>query len=962
MDKYLRYLSIWLYSMKKRKLLLKFLTFTVFVIPTSFALTSCSEYGDLSTATQTTDTTQIYPTFNNSQSGSIPTSIAQLNNSYNADFTYIDANQYSLKQNYQNYQDNTDFTQYRGDESQLKNDINYYAYLLWTQNSKAFNIESVNIANYSVASLDPDFLLQFNKTTVSFILEITISTIQDTSISIFGKDFNLLDNQTYNLKISVDNQVIKPIVNPMSDLFFLGWKVDAASFSFDNSTFNSYFAPTINSFSFAFHYKINDLTTKQDYLQMYQQYQNDILSISNTDLQTQISNKICSDYQTVLDYVEQFNNIFKILKTNPTVQDLISGIMPSVARILISAKILPSYLQPMIDEAFKTGNEQTPLIDIIIKYKDDIKQFLQSMLGTASSVIEIYLDMLKPGITKDSNDYKSLLSLLQKLQVNDDGVNNILFNDLLGVEGNSKTLVDIIYDVVNAITTASAKVAATNGTNPADQPVMDLLNIIFSKNTDATKNQTFFDILSSEDKTNFYNDIAAILGSANSQLYNIISLITANNQNFTTANMTSFVGNLSAVIDNIFGRNTDYQSFYAPNAYKNITFTNKFLVNPTINKTNQTISFSYQISFTLSKKVDLSSFIASFKKLMSTDAISAIIKQFTNTDLQAILGSIPIIGKNIEANVVQAILDLIPNNLAIGANSNEQYYKQNSLTITYSANNSPIWLNPIAVANDYKLGYSFAYNTNIKFDDPAFINSITKNYNALTNSVEVVNVLNALKVSIDFYYANFWSAIIKNVFLRDYDFFSVFNSDVVNPDKTIATIDTYSPDLYESNFVVTDNYSKINAADLANKFLPSDTNNYVNVSSAFSSVGGLYNWKDGIGASSLLGIKPVLSTDLKNTLANQFIAYNNNTYNSDKNNNLNFALSIIPTANFNLPLKIKQSEYNVNTDLNIRISEFEFNFYSPVKVYDTTSKTLVNSIHYTMFYVNAVDNAATTAV
>lgn len=945
---------------KKHLIKLSYLfTLAVPIVISAAAATTTKDVVNNNSSTNTT-----YPNFNNNKKGSIPSSLASLNSNAITDFNYISSNEYGIEQNFDDFSQNYNLAAHTGDESGVKNDINYFGYLIWNQNSRSFTISSIEVQNYQISDLENSKVV-FDKTKVSFDLTINILGIQDASINVLNKTYNLSANNTYQLKVSVKDQVLKSCVNNLTDEFLVGWQVDNATISFNSDSYVGTFKPTLHSFSFSFPYKVKGLTGKQNYLQLYSKNESDILNLSKNDLKSHLKTKFNLEYQNTMDYIENGIQILGILATNPTVKDLIYKSIPYATKILVAANFLPSYLSPLINDAL--GDSNKPFLEVIKEYKSIILQFLEEKVGSVASVAGTYIDLFKLNIKSDSAEYKSIKSFFTTLALSED-IQKAIFTDIIGVDGSTPlSLVDFLYknlDLVLKIVDPTYT-PETNNKNTSDNssasttsPIVTILKLLLSKNTTTNQYNKFFDVLSGSEKTEFYNAIIQLVGSSDSQISQILGLITQSNANFTTDNIVKFVSSLHSAIQDMFARNENYKNFYDKDAYKNLTFHTSFAKDPEIDKTNKTISFDYKIYYTLNKKIDFSPVIAAFKNLLTVDTISSLIKEFTSTDLNSILGNIPVVGEFAKARVIKALMQYIPDKIWVGANSGENFYKQNKTTVSFSSTGSNIWFYPIRVGTNYKLGYQFEYNKNVKMDDPSFTQSITSNYNSKTNSISLINIdisnnswSLSTDIAIDFYFYDFWNNFLKNVVLRDYDFTEIFTSDQVN-DKNIATIETYSPDLYTTGFALENTTSSITADEVIKGFDPDVASNTTQVVSDFMTTGALYNWKDG-NRNSLYGAKPKLSDSLKNSLTSKmYKLVNQDSFKKMiDNTNLSVSATIDPIMNFNLPLKVKQSQYNVDVDIKIRMTTVSFNVYSPIKFYDKTSKTLVNGFSHLISHI-----------
>lgn len=960
--------------MKNRKNMAKIFSLFALSLPIAVSISSCASHKEVFDNSSTNSNT---PSFDSTKKGTIPSSLANLNSNIITNFTYISSNEYGVTQNYQDFSDNYSLKSYTGSSSGIKKDINYFGYLIWNQNAKSFTISDINLNNYEINDLDSSSNVVFGQTKISFDLNITIVGIQNTTINILDKSYNIVDGKTYTLNISVKNQTIESCVNSLIDEFLVGWKVKTANISFDNETYTSEFVPSSHSFSFSFPYKVKNLTSKKNYLQLYSQYESNVLDISKNDLKKQIEEKFNTEYQQSMDYIENGIGVIGVLASNPTVKDLIYQSIPYITKILVSSNILPSYLSPLINDAL--GDSSKSFLEVIQENKSVILRFLEENLGSVSSVAETYLDLFKPNISSSSSEYKSIKSFFTTLGLSDD-VQDVIFKDVIGVDGSTPlSLIDFIYNNLDLIlslidpsynskddsnensssdsTTSDDTTSDNTTTNTTQSAIITILKLLLSKNTETDQYNKFFDVLSGSEKTEFYNAIVQLFGQTNTQITSILSLITESNENFTTKNIITFISSLYTFAKDMFERNDNYSSFKDKNAYKNITFYTKFEKEPTIDKSSKTISFSYKIYYTLNKKIDFSPVIAAFKNLLSVNTVSSLIKEFTSTDLDSILGNIPVVGEFAKARVIKALLQYIPDKIWLGADSGDSFYKNNQTTVTYFAENSNLWFYPIKNGINYKLGYKFQYNQNIKMDDPSFVQSITSNYNSKTNAVSLmnINVSNSswsfgTDISVDFYFFDFWKQVLQNVILRDYDFSEIFTSYAVD-DTNIATINDYSSNLYITGFALKNTISTIDTKTFINDFAV-DNSNTTQVISDFMTPGALYAWKDGT-SNSIYGLKPKLSSSLESSLTSQMYSLvdETNFKKMSENTNLTIGTSINPILNFNLPVKVKQTSYGVDVDIKVRMTIVNFSAYSPVMFYDTTSNSLIDNLYYQIMYI-----------
>lgn len=133
------------------------------------------------------------------------------------------SNSYGLTQNYQDFEDNGDFSNFLGDEKLLIDDIIGYLNVLYFANNKSISITNASVNDLNVTDKNDQGKLIFNKSKISFNLTATISTSKITSsFNLLDKKYNLAANYSSTISISVKDQIILPVINNYNNRYYLG--------------------------------------------------------------------------------------------------------------------------------------------------------------------------------------------------------------------------------------------------------------------------------------------------------------------------------------------------------------------------------------------------------------------------------------------------------------------------------------------------------------------------------------------------------------------------------------------------------------------------------------------------------------------------------------------------------------------------------------------------------------------
>lgn len=822
-------------------------------------------------------------------------------------------------QNISDFLENNDFSSYQGDISGISSDVN----LLFFRLSKNYSNLIINQAN-TILEIDNSKttnVLKFGDT-ISFRTTIVIRSLISQTISIGNQDIFLKQDEEYNFKFIVNNQTIKPSINKYLDGMYLGWKIDSVNlFVNEKEYLLENFSFLNNFFSHTFKYKFDFLIEGYTYFDLENKYEQQTYQVaSNNDLDNLISQKMDSDITSYFRYGGYGNEILNVLQNDLPIDTLLKKISNILIRILYDENFISLNMQKFLKEALygSVDSDDTisdkPFINVFNDNRTAIDELLKEFVGSIFQIVSPILDNFKPNLTVESNEYKTILSYISGLPQE---VQTLITGDFLGVTSTAKSLWNIIFDNYELI----FKLLPSNNTITG---IQTLLSIVLSKKSDGSKYNSLYDSIfaSTETKQNFINVIKNLV-TFSPEIDNILKIIIIDNDSLNKQNLMSAISALYNFTNTIFEENQTYTDI--TNKYKNLTITKTIVKSPSINKTNKTLTFEYKYNVSLKTEAVLD--VSKIKDLISDSAFFELVKyiaSLNNIDINS-LASLA------KTSLKKYVLNFIPDKIYFGKNDSNGVSSPNNLTFTFSANGAKTWFEPVKDGTNYYGGLGFSYNMNIFYDDPVMFNTITNNYNIGKNTNKL------LIVNADFYYSDFWRALLENVLGRDYDV--VFKA-TLKTNQLVANTSSYNDSQIYQNRSFVNNVNSKDIASFISETLTKDASNYVEVDSNIMH-NRTYQWSDDQTTEKFTGKKPYIDESNFKTISNKLFTFNNleNYYN----------LSINTLFNTDIPLRIFigksfviTSDININIKISLTLTNV--NLYFPFKVLDTTSNKLTNSV------------------
>lgn len=839
------------------------------------------------------------------RTGTMASSVVNQIKGITLEFKDTKANDYNVKQNYLEYASNGDFSKYSTTWDSLEKDLYLYINNLWTENNKNVDFQSVTITNNN--SSTTNFVL--GKTKVSFVIEIKIHAFKATIFKVKDDSYSLAKNDTKTLKIIAKDQVLTPTVNFSSNTYYLAWTIPTVTLNFDSRFYNSVTLSPCSSYSYAFQYTYDDLTNKQNYVQFYKANQSKALNMDTNKVKTQIQSYYEQQYSQDLDFIDYGISIVNVIRTNPTIKTLLENATPYVAKIAVELGILPSFLEPIISEGFKTNES---FLKVFADNKDSVIQYVKENLPDVAKVAIPLINEIKPGM--EESQIIDIIGLLKYFNL-DDSITNIIAQDFLGSTNNPKSLYNIIIDNINAILNL---ILGSSSDNSIATGLSNLISLFTSVDSNNQLTPIFTVLFKDENnKKVFLESLSKIFNL--SSLTNILDILVTNNKYITVDNIQSILNTIYNFAHSVFERKDDYSDFKT--GYKNLTFTTEYVSNPKIDKTKQTINFSYKITFNIDKKITLD--LTPIKKIFNGETIWKLINSFYNLSG---------IGWAVNKNwLYQGVMGFIPDNLSVGGTSSSK------TETTYSANDSKLYVDAIKSGTNYNLGFKFDYTTNISFQDQTLISSITNNYKTGSNWKQIAPVI----AWVDYYYSNFWRGILKNIIARDYTF--TFRADVKYSNDVVATMENYDPNLYISGFTMSNNSTQLSSDNVYNKLSDYKEDQLFKTRDETS-----YNikWSNTSNNSELLkSLTPIIPQDVTS-----YIASNDYTINTNNNylSGTNLAVSQYSDAifNFSVPINmvVKYIIRKTNVDIKLNVFAMRFQMYLPFMYYNTSTGKMTDSV------------------
>lgn len=824
------------------------------------------------------------------------------------------SNNQKMRQSYSEFETNGDFSNYQANWDALQKDLYLYVNDIWTANGKNVDFTSVNIKNNNLSSN-----FQLGKSTISFEIEISIEAFKLAIFQIGNNSYKLSEGK-HTLTIKAENQALTPDINFSSNTYYLGWKLPNVSVQMNNEkAFDTEFSPS-SSYSYAFQYVFTDLVNKQNYVEFYKANQQKILDLDVAQAKTKIQDYYLQQYSNDLDFIDYGIKILDSIRSNPDVKSLLAKVVPYVTKMAVQLDILPSFLEPILSKGFATDES---LLKVFSENKDDVYIYLEDNLWDLSEILIPLINEIKPGISTDKlNDIKGLLMYLNV----DNSIIDIIINDFLGGNGTEpKSIYNIVVDNIDTILNLAM------GSSAESSVVTGLSNLIKQFTTVGPNKQLtkVFNVIF-ENKTTKKNFIESLGKMFNlSAVTNILDIMFTNNDLINVTNIQNILHSIYDFTNGIFERKANYEDFRT--GYKNLTFTTWFTKVPSVDKSKQTIDFEYRISFNINKKVTLN--LKPIKNLFDGNKVWDLINSFY--DLSGI-------GWAVNKDwLYQGVTGFIPNSISVGGT-----YASMTQT-TYTANNSSVYVDGIRSGTDYKLGFKFNYTTTVAFKDQTLVSSITNDYKRGSDWYQIAPII----AWGDYYYSDFWRGILKNIITRDYTF--SFRANVQYSDDTVATTETYDPNLYITGFTIASKNTKLTDKQVYDKVKT------YKESELYKSRDERYDikWSNTDNYSEVL---KSLTPTVPKALTDYIAASNYSTTQNDEYiKGTNFAITSHSDVlfNFSLPINIVVKYLVGKTNVNIKLDVFamRFQMFLPFMFYDTQTNKMIDSVSdsYSSFNMEA---------
>lgn len=908
---------------------------------------------------------------NNTYQGSIDSKIAdsKIISSTDPKLVELNANNYGLVQNSNDFASNGDFSQINGIDSKLEDDIIGFLNILYFSNNKQISVSNSEIKNFKVEKNSPidksnesSNLLKLNESKISFDLTATISSGDSlTKINFPWGQEDLAPNSSEVLKISVSNQIIKSAINEMNEKYYLGWKVEKANVSFLNKTIEvSNLDLTYNSFSKAFYVQYNNLSNINSYFDLQNKYLPDLSkSLTETKFKDLFSSNVDNQQEDFFFYADMTTSIVKLIGDNTPIDVMLKTASKYLIQILVHMNFIPSEFEDILIEALygKSNDGSTitsePFINVLYNNRDKIFELLKKYLGSAYDVIEPIIGDIKPGMSQNDKGFLSIKNYVDMLLANIKNdeqkkiISEIIYGDILGVNGygSPKSLWDIIITRYQSIIEIIQ--SNTSGfSSDLSKNILNILNIIFK--TSEGKYSSIIDAIFStnESKKIFLDAILSLVPNMNN-IKPYLDILITNNDGLNKDSVLALINAFKIFLSDMFAYNDKATSNTKYNErYKNLSFTSKWN-NASIDNKNMTATYSYSINISLTKKLTLD--LSTIKNLVSKkafdDLVKKIITNLINNDL--VVNAVPSLLNNLQSD----LFNIIPNSIIFSDGDKNI----GSLTYTYTGSNEKIWFSPIKWNSDYYNGFSIGYNMNIFYNDKSLWNSISSNFTK-SDFVRKFNLIFLVNGSYTLKYYDFWKSILENILMRSYNILGRFNSSDYS--EKISDVNNYNLNYYYTNLVLNNNSSSINIESLNNLYSLTNSNNFETNQLSIS-------WKGSNNNSdsenlNIKALKPNIDNN-KEIFKNMYSiedVINNKNYNIL---NYGYDFSFSPLLNCSIPLEVSLeanavgNKFNFHYKILLNTSAYLSTLYFPVNFYDATNKKLVTSItkNYSQFNVNA---------
>ena len=860
----------------------------------------------------------------NPNMGTIDQSIVNMSSINTNDIKHVNSNQWGLSQAYNDFDKNGNFSGFTGDTTKFQNDFTSYVYQLWLKNFRNVTIRNFSFTELNIVPSKSNANSNNNNAKnkinfgdkISFKFQFQVIGIQDNTIfKINSVPLTLNKGDTKIVEISVNDAVFEKKLSIISESIYLGWKIQNAvvKINYQNFTTIPSFSTSEERPSHLFKQVFDNLVIKQNYLELKKEKQSLLNNLSKNELKKSFEKQVHDEFETMMTMISSGVDLVNELKLNPKTSDLLVRLGPSIVNILAQLKIIPKSLTSLIN-IFISSNE--PLVNLIYKNKETIKEAVKNELGDISSILDPILDVIRPGITESDSEYKVILEFVDFLPEN---MRNLIINDLLGIKGPAKNLLKIFVDNIDVFLNLIPSNSVTS-INIIDF-VKNILNLVFNEQN---YQKPILDVLVGDTNAKYHliNMITNVFGLSK-ELEEVLEIVFINNKNITVENVKAVLNSLFNFASVLFAKNSTYTNFF--NGYKNLEFIGKWSKEPEYNSSTYKISFDYKIDVKIKAKASLS--MVELKNLISTETFKKLLLKFGGENNQ-IIKNLP---NDVMPTIKAFVLKIIPDEFVLGDNpKNINFYN----TFSFVANNESLDIAPIRSLSNYYLGYQFNYDFKFKLVDHSLLNSITSSFDAIANSVFQSSVAGG--IAIDIYYGDIWKRIIENVLLKEYSF---KNKMIVQREnkQVIATSSDFDDELYISNYSFAVN-SDLIGNNIVGDVWPINMVNDIPQDSKYKDYINKLKWKNSTTYDQFIGKQPYASQDLKR--------FSYEYYEFANSNDFSQYIYLTPLLNFDLPIQIKialGSNYT-SISFDLKIWSYTVDLLLPFKQFnETTNKMTYNS-------------------
>lgn len=811
---------------------------------------------------------------------------------------------------------------YKGDLIDVRDDIFAYLYYLWNINKKFISLINVNTTSFSNITQEQN-RINLNHSKINFEITFEIVAIKNGIISLFGKNMFVLKGKKQTFKMYANNALITPRFYEHDKKVFLGWGIDNLYIESNDETWTMSFAPSqVIGKSAAFPYAFYNVTTKNNYLDLFGQYQNEIKYIPEEKIKNEIQMQMNDQLEITFDYFDIGLDVMKLLYENASFGDILQVTFLDLIKVWDKQNAIPPFLLDVLEYCFSQNEiKWEPLVNFIYSHRNQIFDLMKEKHPEFATSVNDFLALFRPGLTESSSEYIQIMNLLQG---SPDFLKKIVGEEILGV-GENKSPQTIFEILLNNLHDLMKQLDPEKYNYDTIEALRDILEIL-TVGQDA--NNMYLPVwniieLDNTSSANFLNSILGFLKMM-PELENVFKIIIGGHEEAIVEGVHDLVNELYPFLNNMFERNSEYNSI--ENKYKNLNIKTYFKQEPIVDE-NGKVSFDYRAEIILLKSATFR--ISQIKKLLYTNSLLKLMN-FSDEAIKWIPGFV----KNI---IREKVLFFIPNDLTIGGS-------QNLTTISFKADNEQMLFKPVKNGGIYNLGYQFDYITEFYMQDKGMIETLTRFYNYLYERIFFGIG------SVDIYYGKFWEDIISNVLLRPYQTTSRFVG--ADDTKIVATASNYDENAYIYGFEFNKKKEIYSGKQMAYDLHPVSNRKIIH---STINEGDFYRWRN--KSSTIYGYQPTAFKSYGDAIVDDvydlYINYDNWAF------TLNYSLlkpdyNIDPIINFETKITIDANVFWIpfGFQFNLRIFLANSSLFFPFKFYDRDRKIMADRTSQSFSYFN----------